>query len=158
MFVRNIRAKRVKRVAFLFRNHASALETQQNPSYCAPTNPIKNTDLLVKKYKIPPIIKKRVYMIRWMYSGNESQGFSSGVTLGVQKLLWAYPGVHFAFVGSYAHGDRVYRLRRIPLHLLTFFVAAYPGVHFASGASYAHGHRVHRLRHEILHNFRSNLA
>ena len=55
-------------------------------------------------------------MISWMYSGNESQGFSSGVTLGVQKLLWAYPGVHFAFGGSYAQGDRVYRLRREILH------------------------------------------
>ena len=65
-------------------------------------------------YTRAPVLLAR--MIRWMYSGNESQGFSSGVTLGVQKLLWAYPGVHFAFIGSYAHGDRVYRLRREILH------------------------------------------
>ena len=34
-------------------------------------------------------------MIRWMYSGNESQGIMPGDTPGVQKLLWAYPGVRF---------------------------------------------------------------
>ena len=55
-------------------------------------------------------------MIRWMYSGNDSQGIMPGDTPVVQKMLWAYSGVHFVFGSSQAHGHRVYRLRREILH------------------------------------------